>query len=123
MLYSNINAYTPLTAPRIYDADVIFASVDNMLKTRPRTRLFHPRGFDPERWLFTQDQEDLPFLILNDVYDTLLEDGRLTLIYNANDVTNDYDAHTISLRLSIKIKGFDGQNFQRALAIAKVPGL
>lgn len=122
MLYSSINAYTPLQRSRIFDADVIFASVDNIVKTKPRTRLFHPRGFDVEKWLFSQDQADLPFLILNDIYDALGEDQRLKMLYSASDVVNDYEAHTIALNLRIQIKGYDDRTFQRQLTITRVPG-
>lgn len=122
MLYSTVNAYTPLTASRIYDADVIFASVDNILKTPPRTRLFHPRGFDPEKWLFSTDTYDRPFLILNDIYDALHEDPRLTMVYSASDAVNDFENYTISLRLRIKIKGYGNKKFDRQLTLVKVPG-
>lgn len=121
MIYSNVNAYTPLVRSRIYDADVIFASVDNILKTPPRTRLFHPLGLDLEKWLFTIDQQDVPYLILNDVYDALREDGRLTMLYNASDVANDFEGHSITLNLQIQIKGYDNRAFQRQLTITKVP--
>lgn len=120
-IYSSVNAYTPLVRSRIFDADVVFASVDNILKTPPRTRLFRPIGFDPEKWLFSMDSQNLPFVILNDIYDALAQDSRLTMLYSGNDVVNNFEANEIALNLRIRIKGFEDQNFNRQLTITRTP--
>lgn len=112
-LYSNVNAYTPQKESRLFDADVIFASVDNILRTPPRTRLFHPGGFDPERWLFSMETDVLGVVILNDIHAAMSADPRLSMLYNASDVVTDYERHSVSLDLRIVIPGFGDRIYLR----------
>lgn len=118
-IYSSPNAYTPLLSSRLYDADVVFASMDKRLNTPPRTRLFRPAGFDPEKWLFRRDLKNLPAAILADVYNQLVGDTRLTVLYGQSTAEDDPVENTIRISPKVAIKGLDGQTFRRTLTIAK----
>jgi hypothetical protein len=107
-VYSGVNAYSPLVRSRLFDADVIFASLDNILKTPPRTRLFRPAGFDPEDYLF-------------EMINAVGQDTRMQMLFRATATAEDTQNNTLQATLAIRVKGLTEETFYRTITINMRP--
>lgn len=112
-IYSDINKYNPKVRPRLTDLDAVFASVHNLFTTPPRQRLFRPEGLIIEDLLFENMDDRAVLKVRNHVYNILMREPRIELLYNNITVIPNTDDQSFTIKLRFKVKGLEGQVFER----------
>lgn len=105
-LYSDLNRKDAKTRSRVLDFDAVLHSVENILSTPPRQRLFRPEGVDLESLLFELDVATA-WKVKNLIFKALTEDTRITMLYNQTQVIPDPDNHVFKVIARFKVKGFE----------------
>lgn len=116
-LYSDLNRKNAKTVSRVLDFDAVLHSVENILNTPPRQRLFRPEGVDLENLIFTLDV-NTAWRVKNLVFKALQEDERVQLLYNQTQVIPDPDNHVFQIIARFKIKGFEDRVLTKVGSVA-----
>lgn len=117
-LYSDVNKRNPLVKSRVTDLEAIHASIDNIINTPSRQRLFRPAGIDFDDLIFELDT-DISFQIKNRIYQAFQQDPRVRLLYDQTEVypEEEDDRHVYIVHLRFQVLGFGEQIFSRSGSI------
>ena len=111
-IYSDVNVRNPRAQSRVFDFDSVQQSLDNLVRTPSRQRLFYPWGSTFDHLLFSLDVATL-YRIQNTVFEALTRDSRVTLPYNQTYVIPQPQDHIFTVGAHFSIKGLLGQTFTK----------
>lgn len=115
-LYSDVNRVNPRTNSRVFDFTSVQHSLDNILRTPKRQRLFYPWGTTLDPLLFSLDIATL-YRVQNVVFEALTQDPRVVLLYNQIQVFDDPTNNTVTVIASFGIQGLAGQTFTKTWTV------
>jgi phage baseplate assembly protein W len=115
-VYSDVNRVSPRTQPLVFDLESVKQSLDIILRTPKRQRLFYPWGQTLENILFSLDVQTL-YRLRNVVFSALTQDPRVTLPYNNITLDAQPQQKTFTVTALFGIKGLTGQQFQQVWSI------
>ena len=107
-IYSDLNRKDARLRSRVLDFDAVLHSVENILSTPPRQRLFRPEGVNIEGLLWELDVETA-WKVKNLIFNALQEDPRIKLLYNQTEVIPDPDNHVFKVIARFQVKGFENR--------------
>lgn len=120
-IYSDLNHVDPKFSPKTYDAEAVFQSLDNIIFTRKKERLFNPEfGSDIEEMLFELDDDIAEFEAYNKLIRAIKRwDDRIILIFPHTSVKRDPDNHIMYITIVFKIRGMEETvyTYQRELNV------
>jgi len=110
-LYSDLNQTNPTTQPVLTGVDAIYQSIDNILSTPTRTRLFNmPFATDIEALLFDPMDETTVAKIYDSVIEAILKwDSRVGINYSQSQVIPVYEDNRYDILLIFKISGIEDE--------------
>lgn len=122
-LYSDVDKES-MKAGLVYDVSSIKRSIDTILETNIRERLFNPEfGSRLEELLFEQINEDTAFSILVHLFNTISRwEPRVRLIQSLSRVTPNLDYHTYEVTIAYQIIGLEDQTFEYSGYLNPVSG-
>ena len=106
--------------PELYNIDVIFQSIQNILTTPKGTRAFLPEfGCDLEQYLFELDTDVVRELILTEIFEAINKwEPRVKMIYNLSDVdAENKDEHIFKIKVIFKVIGLNKERFKFSMKI------
>lgn len=113
-IYSDVNEFSPQTAPLLYDINSVYQALFNLFSTRPLERLFLPQyGFDIDSELFDLINDITSLEIYRLVVDAVTRwEARVLIDNSRTTITPDPDNNAYNLVLAFAIQGVTGQTFQ-----------
>lgn len=112
-IYSDLNEFSPQTAPLLYDIQSVYQALYNLFNTGTLERLFLPQyGFDLDHDIFELINNITSLDIYRRVVDAITRWETRVLIDNSNTtITPDYDNNSYELVLAFSIQGVTNQQF------------
>jgi phage baseplate assembly protein W len=117
-IYSDVSRVDPRNHPMVFDLDSIQQSLDMIVRTPARQRLFYPWGQTFDNILFSLDFQTL-YRVQTVVFEALLRDPRVTLSYNNVSVISDPQNHTFTVTAWFNVKGLSGQQFRKVWTVGQ----
>lgn len=105
--YSDLNHQDPLNDTKIFDLESIYQSLDNIIHTQPKERLFLPDfGCDLMQYLFSPMTALNSFNIKNTVAGAVEKwEPRVSVNRSLSKVITSPDTHEVTLEVVFAIKG------------------
>lgn len=119
VVYSDLDQ--SLGKSRLTNADAVFQSIVNILRTKKGSRIFFGAfGSSLEDILFDPMDDEVAFSIIVEVIDCIRRwEPRAILVTNMCKVTPDYDNHVYWTHLAFKIEGLGETVFNYELGFKK----
>lgn len=108
--YSDINQYEPTEDPKVYELESIYQSIDNIIYTQKKQRLFLPEfGTDLMQYLFEPMTKLTVFSIKNEIIQAVSKwEPRVRLIRQLSNVKESEDFHSVDVFLVFEVVGIQG---------------
>jgi hypothetical protein len=112
-LYKDINQFTPTVNPYAIDANAVFQSVINVVRTAFMEIPFSPKGVDLELYLFElYDQSEADTILIRLTSAIEGEEDRVAIDTTQSSIRFVEDRKALEISLVFEIEGIDNQKFE-----------